>query len=116
MDELVTQGLTLIEKFGAVAVLFMWLVWLIRFIDTIKKEHAAAIAALKSEQAAEINRLRAERDKSNDNYTDLLTEIKVNRPIRELRYEDDERPTKRLGIDQERLREEWEKRRDAGTD
>lgn len=109
MDELVTQGLKLIEQFGALAVLFMWLVYLIRQNDGLKKDHQA-----------ELTRLRSERDKAYQDYIDLLTEIKVNRPVRELRYDDDERPTKRLAgnsIDRERLREaqeEVERRREAG--
>lgn len=99
MDELVNQGLTLIEQFGAIAVLFMWLVWLIRHNNALKLEHQA-----------EIMRLRQERDKANQDYIDLLTEIKVNRPVREIRFEDDERPTKRFpgGIDRDRLREAQE--------
>lgn len=111
MDELVTQGLKLIEQFGALAVLFMWLVWLIRALDALKKEHQA-----------ELIRLRAERDKAYQDYIDLLTEIKVNRPIREIRYDDDDRPTKRLAggsIDRERLRDAQEeeiRRREAGAD
>lgn len=84
MDELVSQGLTLIEQFGAIAVLFMWLVWLIR-----------ANAALKIEHQADLVRVRNERDKAYQDYIDLLTEIKVNRPTREVRYEED-RPTRPL--------------------
>lgn len=100
MDALVEQGLKLIEQFGAISVLFMWLVWLIRQNDALKKEHQA-----------EVTRIRQERDKSVQDYIDLLTEIKVNRPVREIRYDDDDRPTKRLSsgtIDRERLREAQE--------
>src|ERR1051325_9116243 len=96
MDELVTQGLKLIEQFGALAVMFMWLVWLIRALDTQKKEYQA-----------EVQRIRQERDKSVQDYIDLLTEIKVNRPVRELRYDGDDRPTRPLRnmlTDQERQR------------
>ena len=107
MDELIEQGLKLIEQFGAIAVLFMWLVWLIRQNEALKNDHKAQVVALKLEQEKEIARLRQERDKSNQDYIDLLTEIKVNRPVRELRYDGDDRPTRplRSGLtDQERQR------------